>query len=108
MGSIDDSEYQEILTEINDEKKLFKDNNLYYCPNSIWHGSLYIHGRFKKETLLTAKIEDTNDFLHFLFEESEHCDHITHAKAYEQYEVNEKLKERLTLTQPTTTQSLRL
>lgn len=92
MKNIDKDIYQKILKEINEEKQLFKDNNLLYNPNSIWHGTSYKHGRFDRETLLKNQVEDMNDFLQFLFEESEHCDHISRREAYEQFEISERLK----------------
>jgi len=92
MKNVDDILYQEVLKEIDAERKFCDDNNLMYNPNSIWHGTLFIHGRFKVETLLKHQVENMNDFLEYLFEQSEHLDHITYNEAYEEFEVYGRIK----------------
>lgn len=68
-------------------------SGLLYAPNSIYHGSS-IEG-MSKETKLITEIAALNDFIDFLFEHSEHCDHISQRKAWDefrQYELDEKIK----------------
>lgn len=64
-------------------------HNIIYAPHSIYHG-MEIHstnGRlpFSNETLLRIELSRLTDFVEFLFEHSEHCDHITHREAYKEF-----------------------
>jgi hypothetical protein len=61
-----------------------------YAPNSIYHGQVITgagNGRdamhsHTKETLLVIELETKRDFIEFLFEHSEHCNHITQQAAW--------------------------
>jgi hypothetical protein len=64
----------------------------HYHPNSIIHGMAKpVTGGpgIKTETLLRLEIERMRDFIEFLFDHSEHCDHISHADAWKEFEIYE-------------------
>ncbi len=58
-----------------------------YSPNSIAHGSGLLGA--KRETLLTLELERLKDFVDFLFDHSEHCDHISQSEAWNEFEIYE-------------------
>lgn len=68
------------------------DDRYYYNPNSMIHGTA--KGAFggpgvKQETLLRLELDRMRDFIEFLFEHSEHCDHITFSEAWQEFEIHE-------------------
>ena len=76
--------------------KEFQENGLCYAPNSIYHGTK-IGGRLSisKEALLTIEVGRLTDFIEYLFEHSEHCDHISQKDAWLEfceYEIKNKEK----------------
>ncbi len=91
MKGVSEDLYNKILNEIDLEREHFEEHNMYYCPNSVWHGTLYSHGRFKPETLLKHQIHDLTDFLEYLFDQSEHLNHILYREAYEEFEVYQRI-----------------
>lgn len=69
------------LDEIMDEHER---QHLVYAPNSIHHGC--INGaHFKDSTLLRIEIGKLNDFIRFLFEDSEYCDHANESDAWDEF-----------------------
>lgn len=68
------------------EKFEHQENHLIYAPNSIWHGTKAYTSHHKKETLLRIEVGRLNDFIDFLFEHSEHCDHISQRDAWIEFE----------------------
>lgn len=56
-------------------------------PNSIYNG-MPIYTSSKKDSLIlkTIECERLRDFLEFLFDHSEHCDHITYSEAWNEFE----------------------
>lgn len=66
------------------------DTNVVYAPNSIYHGcEIYGVLSMSKEMLLTIEVGRLTDFIEWLFEHSEHCDHITQREAWDEFEVYE-------------------
>lgn len=68
-----------------------KEIEIIYAPNSIWHGSPIAN--HSKYSLQNIEISRLNDFIDFLFEHSEHCDHISQPEAwkeFEEFEINNK------------------
>ena len=68
-----------------------KEHRCIDAPNSIYHG-MEIHssgGRlpFSRETLLTIEIGLLTDFIEFLFDHSEHCDHISQRDAWKEFKI---------------------
>jgi len=83
------------MDELEEIKEDFKEQNLIFDPNSINHGWPNC-GHFSNETLFKIEIAKLTDFIEFLFEHSEHCDHITQTEAWNEfdlYQYNKKLKE---------------
>ena len=69
------------------------EHSLIYSPNSIYHG-MEIHssnGRLPLSDIVLLKIETERlrDFIEFLFEHSEHCDHISQKDAWNEFEIYE-------------------
>lgn len=64
---------------------IHRTNHLIYAPGSVWHGWPN-DGNHKDVTKLKIELARLNDFVEFLFEQSEHCDHITQSEAWNQYE----------------------
>lgn len=63
-----------------------------YSPNSIHHGlKLYSGNRpsLSREAILTMQVARLDDFLEFLFDHSEHCDHISYGDAWKEFEIFE-------------------
>lgn len=54
-----------------------------YMPNSVNHG--FVIPRFSTEVLLKLECERLRDFIEFLFDHSEHCDHISHNEAWDEF-----------------------
>jgi hypothetical protein len=60
-----------------------------YAPNSIYHGEiLHQPGRlpFSNETVLKVEIGRLHDFIDFLFNDKEYCDHATERQAWDEFE----------------------
>lgn len=77
--------------EIKKEQEEFREDHLIWCPWSINHGMeigsvpVTIHNKIE--------IANLNDFIEFLFEHSEHCDHISQSDAWDEflvYQINKK------------------
>lgn len=87
-NSILTEEERELLTE---EKEHCESNGLIYAPNSVYH-----FDRSGKEVVhLKIAYERLNDFIEFLFDHSEHCDHISRSdawKEFEEYEYKNRMK----------------
>lgn len=64
-----------------------EERRLYY-PNSIHHGAPM--SRMKRETILSLENGRLIDFIEFLFEHSEHCDHISQSEAWKEFEIYER------------------
>jgi hypothetical protein len=76
---------------IEEMKNDFIEAGVSYNPNSVYHGYITL----SKERRLMAEIGRLTDFIEFLFEHSEHCDHISQSDAwseFEQYEFKEYMK----------------
>jgi hypothetical protein len=69
---------------IADLKAEYQKDGLKYCPGSIYHGASKRY--LSKEAVLKMQIERLNDFIEFLFEHSEHCDHISQSDAWDEFE----------------------
>lgn len=69
---------------VEEEKKEFEEQGLLYCPNSIYHGSL-LKG-MSKERKVNSQVERMENFLDYLFNHSEHCDHIMQSEAWKEFE----------------------
>jgi len=67
-----------------EEQDFFKENNLVYAHNSIWHGTKN-GSHHSKETLLLIANNKLTDFIDYLFEHSEHCDHISQSEAWDEF-----------------------
>ena len=66
-----------------------------YSPNSVMHGwPRYGIAAPRKEAQAKNNYERLTDFVEFLFEHSEHCDHISQREAWHEFELYE-LKESL-------------
>lgn len=68
------------------------DSRYHYQPNSLLHGLAKTHAggpRIKPETLLRVELERMRDFIEFLFDHSEHCDHISFSDAWKEFEIYE-------------------
>lgn len=76
---------KEVNSELEEIKKEFSEQGLIYAPNSIWHGWPN-NGHHDPKTILTIEKERLADFLNFLFNESEHCDHISYSNAWQEFE----------------------
>lgn len=77
-----------ILREyIEDMRKECEESGLLYAPNSVYHLCPIIGNRLNlsKEAVLTAEVAALTDFIDFLFEHSEHCDHITQREAWNEF-----------------------
>lgn len=80
MGKI----LREYLKEERDE---FSKAGMLYCPNSVYHGAP-VRGNplnLSREAVLTADVGMLTDFIEFLFEHSEHCDHIEQPEAWDEF-----------------------
>jgi hypothetical protein len=73
--------------EIEEIQQEFRDQQLLYSPNSIWHG-MPLKG-MTPETMLKQELERMRDFVEYLFEHSEHCNHISQSEAWAEFEVYE-------------------
>ena len=64
----------------------FDEEGFIYAPNSIYHGSK-IYSHEIGDQLINCNIEKHRliDFLEFLFDHSEHCDHITQPDAWAEF-----------------------
>lgn len=61
-----------------------KENKLLYSPNAIAHGTKI---NFLPEMVLVKnEAARLNDFIEFLFEHSEHCDHISQSDAWGEFQ----------------------
>lgn len=71
---------------VKNEKNLLKSlgRSTVYEPRGIWHGSFLSY--HSKLTLKQIELGRLDDFLEYLFEHSEHCDHITQSDAYKEFE----------------------
>lgn len=63
------------------------------APNSIYHG-MEIHSSnrrlpFSDVTMLKIEIGLLTDFIEFLFEHSEHCDHISQRDAWKEFKIHQ-------------------
>jgi len=80
MGKI----LREYLREERDE---FIELGLLYAPSSIYHGKP-LRGtplNLSDVAVLKVDVAQLNDFLEFLFEHSEHCDHIEQSEAWDEF-----------------------
>lgn len=74
-----------ILSEYIEEiKEAYSEAGLAYSPNSIYHGAVTV--RMSEKARLKASRERLSDFIEFLFEHSEHCDHISQSDAWKEFE----------------------
>lgn len=67
-----------------------RNSKVIYAPNSIYHG-MPIHAGSPQDDaiLLKIEVERFRDFFEFLFEHSNHCDHITQRDAWREFEIYE-------------------
>lgn len=79
---------------IEDTKQEFRNLGLFYCPGSIYHGSSKRMGAASyAEIQDKAELGRLNDFIEYLFEHSEHCNHISQSEAWDEFEQWEFKKE---------------
>ena len=72
---------------IEDVKTEFRRDGAFYCPNSIYHGASKRMGAASYEDVQNkAEVARLTDFIEYLFEHSEHCDHITQSDAWSEFE----------------------
>lgn len=65
--------------------------NFIYAPNSIYHGRpVWTNSASDRLKVLTIEHERLVDFVEFLFDHSEHCDHISHRDAWKEFEIYEQ------------------
>jgi hypothetical protein len=76
------------IEEIEAEQEEYRKEGVLWSPNSVYHGAP-IAGMLplSQFTLLRNQVEEQNDFIEFLFEHSEHCDHISQRDAWKEYYV---------------------
>jgi hypothetical protein len=80
------------------QREYSKANHLVYAPNSIFHGfKIFRRGgpSLSKEQLLQIEVHRLHDFIGFLFEHSEHCNHISESdawKEFDEFEYENKLR----------------
>lgn len=71
---------------VKQEKESLHDSKMriVYAPRDMWHGSKMA---FHSDKML-SKIElgRLDDFLEYLFEHSEHCNHIAQSEAWKEFE----------------------
>lgn len=72
--------------DFNEMREEFIENHLVYAPNSIRHGMKVYSELQSKETILRIEIARLNGFIEYLFEYSEHCDHISQTDAWDEFE----------------------
>ncbi len=68
-------------------KSEFSEQGLVYAPNSVYHGSSV--KSLSDKAALTVEVNRLSDFIEFLFEHSDHCDHITQSEAWKEFEIYE-------------------
>ncbi len=79
----------EFITKIAGKKW---DTRHIYNPNSVTHRmrkAAFGGPSIKSETILRLELERLRDFVAFLFDHSEHCDHISHSDAWQEFEIYE-------------------
>lgn len=76
MGKI----LREYLKEARED---YAEEGLVYAPNSIHHGRIQsMMPKLASERIARSTLDD---FIEFLFEHSEHCDHITQTAAWDEF-----------------------
>lgn len=70
-------------------KKKINNGNIIDCPNSIYHGMELNSTTGRLPLILRMEVEQLRDFIEFLFDHSEHCDHISHADAWKEFKIYE-------------------
>jgi hypothetical protein len=78
----------EQLKELDEVLSEFEQGGLVYAPNSVWHGSKN-GGHHKDTTLLKIEIGRLHDFIDFLFEDREYCDHANESEAWDEFRQRE-------------------
>lgn len=75
-----------LIEEIEQEQEEFREQGLLWSLNSVYHGCP-IRGQLPLSplTLATNESHTLNDFIEFLFEHSEHCDHISQKDAWKEF-----------------------
>lgn len=76
---------KEQLTELDEIRDEYEREHLIYAPNSINHG-WENSGHFKDTTMLRIEIARLYDFIDFLFNDREYCDHTTESEAWDEFE----------------------
>ena len=71
---------------IADVMERFSERGLCYAPKSIYHGTK-ITGILSigKESIQAIEISRLTDFIEYLFDHSEHCDHISQPDAWMEF-----------------------
>lgn len=72
---------------IEHEKQFAQEHGYVYSPNSLRHLDRPPIEQLQRVTLELARLQD---FLEFLFDHSEHCDHITYSEAWHEFEEYER------------------
>lgn len=74
-----------ILTEhIEETREAYNEAGLAFCPSSIYHGCVV--ARMSEEMKLKIQLSELADFVEFLFDKSEHCDHIRQSDAWKEFD----------------------